>query len=325
MLILEQVDPADAPPVESYSDVTICQTDAWLDFVEETQDAKRVVGLVLDGSTCVGRFTGLITTKFGLRLLGSPFPGWTTPYMGFNLESGVPRIEALKALDRFAFKELGCIHYEIMDRNITVEQAREAGYVHRVLVTFEIDLTRPEEELLAAMTQDCRYGIRRAQRLGVTIEEQTEESFVKEYYDQLTQVFARQGLAPTYGPDRVLALMRHLLPENRLLLLRAMTADSKCVATGIFPAYGQRMHFWGAASRRELGPLRAPEAIQWYAMRYWKARGIALSDLGGGGEYKRKYGGYQIQVPWIRRSKYPGMEFMRERARKLVARRQRIR
>ena len=65
------------------------------------------------------------------------------------------------------------------------------------------------------------------------------------------------------------------------------------------------MYFWGGARQRDYQCLCPNEAIHWYAMRYWKKRGISRYDMGGGAEYKRKYGGYEIRVPWIRKSKHP--------------------
>lgn len=85
------------------------------------------------------------------------------------------------------------------------------------------------------------------------------------------------------------------------------------------------MYFWGGASRRDSLGFRPNEALQWYAMRYWKARGIRRYDMGGGGEYKRKFGGYDIAVPWIRRSKYPGLAALRATAKRMFGWRQRLR
>ena len=36
-------------------------------------------------------------SRFGVRILGSPFPGWTTLSMGFNLREGVSRRAATEA------------------------------------------------------------------------------------------------------------------------------------------------------------------------------------------------------------------------------------
>jgi len=72
------------------------------------------------------------------------------------------------------------------------------------------------------------------------------------------------------------------------------------------------MYFWGGASRRQDQLLRPNEAIQWHAMKIGKQMGLHTYDMGGGGEYKRKYGGSEIEVPWFRKSKYPWIGYLRD-------------
>ena len=43
--------------------------------------------------------------------------------------------------------------------------------------------------------------------------------------------------------------------------------------------------FWGNASWRSEQQWRPNEYLHWYALRYWKARGVTLFDWGGGGTY----------------------------------------
>jgi hypothetical protein len=308
---LEPCDPGELPPPESYPDHTGFQLAEWVAFVAEAQGATPVYARVLADGEPAGRFTGLVVRRFGVPILGSPFPGWTTAYLGFNLEPGVSRAAAAGALDAYAFRELGCAHYELMDRHLGVGDAAALGLRHRSVPGFELDLTRTEEALLAAMTPACRRCVRKAEREGVTVEVATDPGFAADYYAQLEEVFARQGLTPTYPRSRVEALLRHVLPGGRLLLLRARNAAGDCIATGIFPAANGLMYFWGGASRTAERGVRPNEAIQWYAMRYWQARGARRYDMGGGGEYKRKYGGAEITVPWVRRSRYPGLEPLR--------------
>jgi hypothetical protein len=47
-------------------------------------------------------------------------------------------------------------------------------------------------------------------------------------------------------------------------------------------------------------------------MKTGKSKGLRIYDMGGGGDYKRKYGGCEIEVPWFRKSKYPWFRYMRE-------------
>jgi hypothetical protein len=62
----------------------------------------------------------------------------------------------------------------------------------------------------------------------------------------------------------------------------------------------------------------------WYAMRYWKARGIKKLDMGGGGDYKKKYGGYEIWVPRLMKAKYDVLTLLRNLAQRAWGIRQRI-
>ena len=306
MLSLERVDAnsIDFDKINRYSDRTIFQTPDWLNFISSTQNGESVLALVKDGQNTVGFFAGSVVQKYGFRILGSPFPGWTTFYMGFCLFPGTSRRAAVEALLRFAFNELGCIHVELMDRNLTLDDIHHLGFEHRNFATVEIDLTQSDDDLLANMSKSCRWGVRKSEKNGVTIEEAYDPSFAYEYYDQLVEVFAKQSLVPTYGVERVCELIKYILPTDQLLLLRARDAKGHCIATGIFPAMNQTMYFWGGASWRKYQHLLPNEAIQWYAIRYWKERKIRSYDMGGIRDYKRKYGGREIFVPWARKSKY---------------------
>jgi hypothetical protein len=83
------------------------------------------------------------------------------------------------------------------------------------------------------------------------------------------------------------------------------------------------MYFWGGASWRQHQILRPNEAIQWQAMKIGKQKGVHTYDMGGGGEYKRKYGGREIAVPWFRKSKYAWISHMRNLAQHIHRVRQR--
>ncbi len=213
---------------------------------------------------------------------------------------------------------------EMMDRNLLIEDADGLGFEYRRFGGFEIDLTQDPEQLFSNMASACRRCIRRAEKSRVTIEEARDIAFADEYYAQLQEVFQKRSLVPTYGVERVRELITCLSDTGQLLLVRARDPQGRCIATGIFPAMNTTMSFWGGASWRETLGYRPNEAVQWYAMQYWKAKGIQRYDMGGGGEYKRKFGGREIMVPWLRKSKYPGLAFLRNLTKQVVGWRQRI-
>jgi CelD/BcsL family acetyltransferase involved in cellulose biosynthesis len=312
-----ELDRCDWAAMDAFPDRQVFQTREWLSFVAETQAAEPVVCAVKHGNKDVGYFTGLMVRRYGLRILGSPLPGWTTGYMGFNLDDGVSRRDATAALLSFAFGPLRCAHVEVRDRYLRANDAEAANGPVDSFATFEIDLRPPEGEIWANFKGSCRTSVRKAAKVGVVVEEAEGLEFADEYCAQLEDVFAKQSLRPTYSVERVRSLIAHLHSAGSLLLLRARNSEGMCIATGIFPAHRRMMYFWGGASWREHRILQPNEAIIWHAIRYWKARGIEAFDMGGGGEYKRKYGGEEVVIPHVIRSRFPGLRAMREVVRQL--------
>jgi hypothetical protein len=324
MLQFRRLDPDEIPweVLDAFDDRVVFQTREWLAFVAESQRAQPVVAEIRDGSTIAGYFSGLIARKFGVRILGSSFPGWTTPFMGFNLRPGYERTWLLQPLTRWAFRDLGCLHVEVSDRHFRPADAAAARLNQTAYDSYKTDLTRSEDELFKAMESACRRCIRKAEKCGVTIEEAHDQGFADEYYEQLKDVFAKQGKVPTYGLERVRMLLKHMLPTGRVLAVRALNPEGRCIGTSIYPGMNDMAFFWGNASWRTEQHWRPNEYLHWHAMRYWKARGVKIFDWGGGGDYKKKYGVEPHIVPWFYGSKYPLITTIRDEARALFYRSQ---
>jgi CelD/BcsL family acetyltransferase involved in cellulose biosynthesis len=309
--------------ITSMPDRVVFHTPEWLRYVASTQHAEPVVAAVLRDGERVGYFLGLVVKRFGLRILGSPFPGWTTPSMGFTLDAGVSRRAAAAALPALAFGPLKCVHVELVDRWLTPQDAAGLGYETDVHMTLEVDLTGDEDAIFGRMTSACRRAVRKAEKSGVTVEVAQGVGFAEEFHEQLTGVFARQGLVPTYDVERVRELIRCLEPAGMLLMLRCRAEDGRSIATGLFPAFGRSAYFWGGASLRQDQILRPNEAIFWAAIRHWRERGIQAFDLAGPNDYKRKYGGVEVFLPSCTRSRFAGLSSMRSLAEAAVKTRQR--
>jgi hypothetical protein len=304
--------------LSAFPDRIVFQTPAWLSFLAETQKAEPVLAALKEGNDTLGYFTGLIMRQFGLKILGSPFQGWSSPYMGFILSPSTPRRIAAEALSDFAFKELRCIHFEVVDSQITLEDIEGLGFTHEMRATIEIDLTQSEEALFSNMSSSCRRNIRQAEKYGVVIEEAKDAEFAEDYSAQLKDVYAKQGLVPHYGVNRVRALIKHLYPTGMLLLLRARDPEGRCIATGVFPAMNQTVFYWGGASWRQYQKLYPNHLLHWYAMRYWKKRGIRIYNMVGAHEFKRRFGGRQTAVPMVHKSKYRLISHLRASAPQVV-------
>ncbi|MFN7149502.1 MAG: GNAT family N-acetyltransferase [Microthrixaceae bacterium] len=300
---------------------------AWLDFLVASQGARPVVAhLLVDGEAC-GWFTGAVVRRLGLKVLGSPLRGWTTSWMGFDLDREVPADALLGAARRLAFSELGCVHLELMDRAVVAPDPLPRGFRVDRLPGWELRIDRDDDRLLEAMRPNGRRDVRRALRNGIVVEEvdpAAEPGFAAEYYAQVRTAFAKRGVSPTYPQRRVEQMIEHLQPTGGLVLLRARTEDGRPAATGIFPGTpGGTAVFWMGASDPELQSSLPNEALMWQALRTWRDRGAVRFDFGGGGAYKRKYGGTPVEVPWFRVSRPAALEHGREALRRAarVARR----
>jgi Acetyltransferase (GNAT) domain len=317
-------DGVDWRTLDSFADRTVFQTHEWVQFISEAQRATPLVVELREGREVAGYFTGLTFTRLGVKILGSSFPGWTTPYMGFNLVPGASRAAALAAVEDMAWGTLRCLHMEVSDPYFTVEDGKSLGFTCESYTSYRTDLRKSEDQLFDGMDSACRRCIRKAEKSGVTIEEAHDLAFADEYYEQLVDVFAKQRLVPTYTIDRVRTLIKHLEPTGRILLLRARDPSGKCIATGIFPGFNKMAEFWGSASFRSSQILRPNELIQWYAMRHWKRRGAEIYDWGGEATYKEKYGCVRHRVPWFTKSRNELVSKLRHEAKKMFERKQRF-
>lgn len=311
--------------LQQFPDCNLYQSAPWLDFLAETQGGEIITAALLDGNSRVGYFSGVLVRKFGLRLLGSPLPGWTTIYMGFNLMPGVPRWLAFQALERFAFRDLGCHHFEVADRYATAEDGKRAGLEQRFFNTYWTDLTKPEQNLFDELDPSYRRCIRKAKRCGVVVEEAIgDDAFAFEFYEHVKDVFRAKGLSPMYPRDWVTSFIHHLYPTDHLALFRAREPEGKCVAACISHGMNGFAQLWGTASLRKYQHLRPNQAMHWQAVLYWRNRGAQCFDWGGDGEYKKQYASQKITVHRFCKSSMPFLSRLRDCARAALIQQKRV-
>jgi hypothetical protein len=300
--------------IDAFEDRVFSQRQHWLRFITSFVKGEVVVAALRDLGQTLGYFTGIRSQIYGVPILGSPFRGWLTADMGFNLAPDVPRHDALRALERFAFRQLGCLQLEVGDRGFRLKEGKLLGYQSRARRTYVSDLTLSEDDLLARMSRSCRWNIGKAERNGLRAEVAEPSGFAEEFYAHLTEVFAKQNLTPPYSLERVRALIEHVHPSGDLLLARVRHPDGQSIATGIYPGFGKTSFFWAAGSLREHQVLRSSEALHWFAMRYWKGRGVETHDWAGSNRYKERYGATLQVTPVLRKSRYQLLEYAREYA-----------
>jgi lipid II:glycine glycyltransferase (peptidoglycan interpeptide bridge formation enzyme) len=152
--------------------------------------------------------------------------------------------------------------------------------------TFQIDLTKSEEELLAGMKPKTRYNIRLAEKKGVIVEEDnSDEAFAQ--FQRLTEETTRRQ--HFYAHDRKYRqLMWETMREAgiaRLLIAKnkkQKTKNNVSVLTAwiIFIFNGVGYYPYGASSE-ENRELMASNLAAWRALQLAKAAGCKKFDFWG--------------------------------------------
>lgn len=269
----------------------------WLNFLEETQNGQIVRFRILEGRKESGYFVGLIVRKGPFKILGSPLRGWMTDYMGPIVNRGFDTESFLDALDDLC-RKWKIHHVELCNPCLDPDVMRRKGFRFSEGITYVVPLSPNEDEMWKRLDRSsCRKSINKAKREGLIVEEVTETSlasFIEEFYRELQEVFARQGLVPTYTIERVRSLFRHL--RNDEILTFQVKHGEQTIATAIFPYDERRVYGFGFASWKRFQTLRPNDLLIWTIMTRSAKMGIKQLDLTGKGSFKPKFGSEAVDV-----------------------------
>lgn len=146
--------------------------------------------------------------------------------------------------------------------------------------SFQLDLTRSEDELLAAMKPKTRYNIRLAEKKGVVVEEDnSSEAF--EAFQQLTEeTTSRQQFFAHNRRYRQL-MWESMKSAGIAKLLVARTTDSRVLAIWVIFLYNGGGYYPYGASSNQKRDLMASNLLAWQALKTAKAAGCHTFDFWG--------------------------------------------
>ncbi len=290
-----------------YSRKPVWTTKSWMDFVIADSHAVPMIFRIQKNGVFVGYAPFMIVKKLGglLKIAGSPFRGWSTCWMGIEVENTDDKVPIIKEISKLLFTKYRCLYCEIVDRDIPMDVAMASGFTIEPWGSLELDINCTDEELWKKFKTDCRNFIRQFERRGAVLSEaEPDDEFAEEYYEELVDVFAKQGLVPSYSLQKVKNILTNMKETGNLLCLRVRTPEDEPVASSIFFADKHRFYFWGGASYRKQQHYRPNEYMLWYAIRYWRDKGIKKFDMVGDRPYKRKFGSEHVDFPMFKIGKY---------------------
>lgn len=299
---------------------SVFTTYEWVSFLEKSKFGKPIVLEIYNNNKLCAYFVALIFKKFGVKILASPFEGWTTPDMGFILLDYIDSILLINHIKEYAFKRLKCIFVEIVDKNIELNYLIENKlyFIHQR--SLKIDLSIDEETIFKSFKKDARNFIRQFDKRGAYIEEvQPNIDFAKNFYKMLQDVFLKQKLTPPYDEKRVINLMESFINKKEsILCLQVKNEDGIIIAASIYFGHNLISYSWGSSSLREYQHYRPNEAMRWYAIKYWKSKGYKIFDMVGVREYKYKFNPIEYEYPRIIIAKYKFLIKLRNLSKLLI-------
>lgn len=176
--------------------------------------------------------------------------------------------------------------------------------------TVMVDLSLSKDELLAGMRRQTRYEVRRADKLGITVEKGNSEELFKEFHQVQAETAKRQGFVPpslktllaereAFG-DKIEIYVARITDvekeesEVKKAPSKTPTDRGKPVAYGLIICDGREGDYYEAASTELNRKLPGAYALLWQAIRDLKADGYERFNLWGiapAGQPQHRYAG----------------------------------
>ncbi len=259
----------------------VFQSHAWGEFKKRL--GWTPVRLVMEryGKTVgAGQFLLYDTAPIPGKLMYSP----KGPWLSWEDETAV----------RAFFREVGSIadgkgaHTVKIEPEVREEQEGTKALLRKVgfekfrwdlnfKTTMVLDLEPPEEELMANMKKDTRYGIRRAGREGVEVVEDNSEAGIEEFWRMFEVTADRNGF--WYRPHEYQVPMWRAMIEARQARLFFADHEGDRLAGMFVSNLGHKCWYSYGASTTEKRNLNPTYLLQWEAMRWAKERGVTYYDM----------------------------------------------
>ncbi|MBN1263334.1 MAG: peptidoglycan bridge formation glycyltransferase FemA/FemB family protein [Candidatus Pacebacteria bacterium] len=185
-------------------------------------------------------------------------------------------------------KEEGCVFARVRPSIKAIEKNKtlfkKAGFVKAPMhlhaeTTLQIDLNRPETEIIANMEKKTRYCLRRALKNKLTVEISRKIEDIELLYRLQMAVVGRRGFVPfskNFFKKHFLAFAE----DNQIALIK-VSLDKELLAIGMFVFYGDTAVYHYSGSVTTQPQAFASYAMIWAAVKEAKRRGLKVLDLWG--------------------------------------------
>jgi hypothetical protein len=262
----------------------------WLKFTVDNSNGKFIGLKIQDDAFNISFFAGILFCRFGVKIIGSPFRGWGTPYMGVFGNIQIDQ-NFVRELLNFLFERYQPHYLEIINSSNGSNILSCAEFSVSTVESIRMNLMLGTAELFSKLKGDCRTYLRQFESKGCSlVVSEPNQLFVDVFYNQLAEVFSNQGMVPTYSKQRVINLLSTLKAGGvDLLCLQARSPNSEVIASSIFFGEAGIFYYWAGASYLSGRHFRPNESMIWFAIQHFFDHGYHSFDMVGVRDYKLKF------------------------------------
>jgi len=210
--------------------------------------------------------------------------------IGYCPKSAVPNIEVVEEIKKIAGKK-GAIFVKFEpNEKISTATERDIASLEKnfgwvkgkslfTKYTFQLDIGKSEDELLAGMHQKTRYNLRLAEKRGVQIIEDNTEAGFEEYWKLMEETTKRQGFF-AHGKEYHHKMWQTMTESGMGHLFKAVY-EGKALTTWMVFIQNEVIYYPYGASSNENREVMASNLMMWEVIRYGKKQGCTLFDMWG--------------------------------------------
>lgn len=232
--------------------------------------------------------------SFQLTIHPIPFIGKTIGYLPKGPLPTKSMIDELKEIG----KEKRCIFIQLepnvlkdhKSSIINLKSLHPSAHPLFTRYTFQLDLTKSEDELLKAMHPKTRYNIRVAQKHGVEVVEDNSDEAFEQYLKLTFETTKRQQFfAHTQQYHRIQwETLPHKIINHKSSIINQLSSHlllakykGKTLVAWILFVLGDTMYYPYGASSSEHRETMASNLMMWEAIRFGKKLGLKTFDMWG--------------------------------------------
>lgn len=211
-------------------------------------------------------------------------------FIGYCPKSVIPDEEALEAIWKVAEKKKAImVKFEPNEKSGEVEKKRiedlskdfdlVKGKPLFTKYSFQLDISKSEEELLRGMHQKTRYNLRLAEKKGVKILEDNSEQGFEEYWKLMEETTKRQGFF-AHGRTYHHKMWQTMIRSGEGHLFKAVYEGETLTTWVVFELNGVLYYPYGASSNK-FREVMASNLMMWEVIKFGKKQGAKLFDLWG--------------------------------------------